>query len=420
MSRGIQETRPQNRREFMKTLEMPYAPSEGTTSQVFSEPQKLGQPEFNRALEYSIKPTDSKIFSVGIKDIDDAVMYYFNEVLKPHVIQNNTRVNVPVLYGTPENWKSVQADGFYRDQKGKLLAPLIMFKRNSVTQNRTLGNKIDGNKANNLQFFEKKYTSRNAYSNFNVLNSRVPETEYMVSITPDYVTVEYTCMVWTYFVEQMDTLIEAFNFASRSYWGDPNRFLFYSSIESFQDNLSYDIGDDRLVRNTFNLTLNGYLVPDIEMSKIAGMSKSYGLSKLVFGLETTSGTETASTSAKKSAATGKSISARDSVNIVYNISTGTLNPATLRYLAANKQLQGTFVNASTMTFSGTWLSAPSGLPATSIDNFSFFANGNFIEKSAIVSFTTDGIGTSTLVINPSLLGYSFDSGDLVLGIGKFA
>jgi hypothetical protein len=327
---------------------------------------------------------------------------------------------VPVLYGTPENWKSVQTDGFYRDQKGKLLAPLIMFKRNSITQNRTLGNKIDGNNVNNLQFFEKKYTSRNYYSNFNVLNSRVPETEYSVSITPDYVTVEYTCMIWTYFVEQMDTLIEAFNFASRSYWGDPNRFLFYSSIESFQDNLSYNIGDDRLVRNTFNLTLNGYLVPDIEMSKIAGMSKSYGLSKLVFGLETTSGTETVSTSAKTTSTKAKSALLRDSVNNVYNISTGTLNPATLTYLAANKQLQGTFVNTSTMTFNGIWLSSPAGLPATNVDNFSFFANGNFIEKSAIVSFVTDGISTSTLVVNPSLLGYGFDSGDLVLGIGKFA
>jgi hypothetical protein len=79
-----------------------------------------------------------------------------------------------------------------------------------------------------------------------------------------------------------------------------------------------------------------------------------------------------------------------------------------------------FVNTSTMTFNGIWLSSPAGLPATNVDNFSFFANGNFIEKSAIVSFTTDGISTSTLVINPSLLGYGFDSGDLVLGIGKFA
>ena len=130
--------------------------------------------------------------------------------------------------------------------------------------------------------------------------------------------------------------------------------------------------------------------------------------------------DTRLSSAAKSATRGKSALLRDSVNIVYNVSTGTLNPATLTYLAANKQLQGTFVNTSTMTFNGIWLSAPAGLPATNVDNFSFFANGNFIEKSAIVSFVTDGINTSTLVINPALLGYGFDSGDLVLGIGKFA
>jgi len=419
MAGGIQQTRPQNRREFLQSLEKPYA--QPIPDPVFSLPEKAGQPEFNRAFEYSHKKSKDDIFSVGIKDIDDAVMYYFTQVLKPTVIQNGTRISVPVIYGKPENWKTIQADGYYRDGKGKVLAPLMMFKRNSVTQNRALGNKIDGNKAHNLQFFEKMYSKRNIYSNFNVLNSRTPETEFLVSITPDYVTVEYTCMVWTYFVEQMDSLIESFNFASRSYWGDPTRFQFYTSIESFEDELSYEVGEDRIVRNEFKLTLNGYLVPDTEMSKIAGASKSYGVSKLVFGLETTSGTETASTRAQRTSggANIKSALINDSVNNVYNVTSG-LNPATLVYLDTSKQLQGTYVSSNTVTFSGVWLSAPSGLPATSIDNFSFFVNGNFVEKSSIVSFTTDGSSTSTLVINPTSLGYGFDSTDLILAIGKFA
>ena len=34
------------------------------------------------------------------------------------------RLNVPVLYGSPERWKSVQKDGFYRDKNGKIQAPL--------------------------------------------------------------------------------------------------------------------------------------------------------------------------------------------------------------------------------------------------------------------------------------------------------
>ena len=96
MAGGIQQTRPKTTREFMQTLIVPYI--QPIPDPVFSEPQKLGQPEFNRALEYSRKYDKDKIFSVGIKDIDDAVMYYFNNVLKPSVVQNNTRMNVPVIY----------------------------------------------------------------------------------------------------------------------------------------------------------------------------------------------------------------------------------------------------------------------------------------------------------------------------------
>ena len=416
MAGGIQQTRPQTRREFMKTLEMPYV--QQSPDPVFTLPQKLGQPEFNRALEYSLKDSDDKVFSVGIKDIDDAVMYYFTEVLKPAVVQNNTRVNVPVIYGNPENWKSVQDDGYYRDQKGKGMAPLIMFKRNSVTQNRNLGNKLDGNKAHNLQFFEKKYSARNQYSNFMVLNSRSPETEYLVSITPDYVTVEYTCLVWTYFVEQMDSLIESFNFASRSYWGDPKRFLFYSNIDSFTDTISYDLGDDRLVRNSFTLTLNGYLVPDIEMSKIAGASKSYGVSKLVFGIETTD--SVSGSISNKNPLKGNvknTVQISDSMNVVYNVTSG-VDATTISYLLTNKQIAGVVTPPSTVTFNKGFLPAPSGLPPTGLSNFSFFVNGNFIEATAITNFA-DGGSSSTLTVNTANLGYELDNNDVVLAIGKF-
>ena len=46
-----QVTRPQNRKEFMNKLIVPYAPEYGNPNTVFSEPQKLGQPEKNRALD---------------------------------------------------------------------------------------------------------------------------------------------------------------------------------------------------------------------------------------------------------------------------------------------------------------------------------------------------------------------------------
>jgi hypothetical protein len=418
---AIQVVRPENRKEFMSKLIGPaYAPNEGTVQKPFSEPTKLGQPEQNRAYEISERKDGDKDFTIGIKDVDEALMYYFNNHLKLSVVQNNSKLTVPVIYGTPENWKSVQRDGYYRDQNEKLMAPLLMFKRSSIAQNRDLGYKLDGNQVYNVQLFKKSFTQKNIYSNFNILNSRSPETKYVVSATPDYITVEYQCIVWTYFVEQMDKLIESLNFASRSYWGDPNRFLFYSSIESFEDSITYDIGDNRAVRTNFNITLNGYLIPDTLNKKLATPSNAYGISKVVFGLETSTGTEEFSARVKKGRSGGsKSVLLNDSVNIVNNITNNTgTDIAAITYLNTNKTVTGTFVSADTVTFPNGFLTAPSGIPATSVINFTFFVNGQYVEATSITSFT-DNTTSSTLILNTTALQYNLEASDVIIGVGKF-
>ena len=75
---AIQIVRPTNRKEFMNKLVEPYDPKYGNPNNVFSEPTKLGQPEQNRAYEISNKSEPEKEFNIGIKDIDEAVFYYFN------------------------------------------------------------------------------------------------------------------------------------------------------------------------------------------------------------------------------------------------------------------------------------------------------------------------------------------------------
>jgi hypothetical protein len=311
----------------------------------------------------------------------------------------------------------VQRDGYFRDQQGKLQAPLLMYKRTSVTQNRNLGYKLDGNMVHNVQLFEKSYNPRNNYGNFAVLNSRAPEKEYVVSVTPDYVTVEFECIVWTYFIEQMDKIIEALNFSSRAYWGDPNKFQFYSNIDSFNESVSYDIGEDRAVKSSFTLTLNGYLIPDTVNKKLANADRYYGASQILFGMEVAS--DDAQQKANMRKIEPKKISrvmAADSIN---NVFTSGVDVTTLIYLTVNSQVAGTYVNSTTATFNKSWAIPPAGLPANSIDNFNFFVNGQYLEKQAVVSWTDDGVGTSTLVVDPSVLTFSFDSTDLILSVGKF-
>ena len=377
----------------------------------------MGQPENNRAKQISLKNDKDKDFYIGMKDLTDAVDYYFKQILRLSVVQNNNRISIPIVYGTPENWLSVQRDGYFRDQQGKLQAPLLMYKRTSVTQNRNLGYKLDGNMVHNVQLFEKSYNPRNNYGNFAVLNSRAPEKEYVVSVTPDYVTVEFECIVWTYFIEQMDKIIEALNFSSRAYWGDPNKFQFYSNIDSFNESVSYDIGEDRAVKSSFTLTLNGYLIPDTVNKKLANADRYYGASQILFGMEVAS--DTAQQTANMRKIEPKKISrvmAADSIN---NTFTSGVDITTLIYLTVNSQVAGTYINSTTATFNKSWAIPPAGLPANSIDNFNFFVNGQYLEKQAVVSWTDDGLGTSTLVIDPSVLTFSFDSTDLILAVGKF-
>jgi len=411
--------RPITKREFMNKLIIPYDSQVGNTNQVYSEKAIIGQPENNRSQEISLKGDYDKNFSVGIKDMNEAVDYYFKNVLKLHVIQNGSRVNIPIIYGNQENWASVQADGYYRDGGAKLLAPLLMYKRTNLTQNRGLGNKLDGNKAVNVQIFEKRFNKKVAYNNFNALNNVLPQKEYIAVVSPDYVTLSYSCIIWTYFIEQMDKIIEEINYSSRSYWGDPNRFQFYSDISAFEDSTSVSSGDDRLVRTNFTMTINGWLIPDSMNKYISSVNRQIGISQVVFGIETASNSE--QFVANQSKAIEKKLTnviTTDSQNITVNQLITSIGQDSLTYINVNKELTGTIQSDTTVTFPASWLTAPTGLPSTSIDNFNFFCNGQFIEKTAIINFYA-GSGISTLVIDPTQLSYSFSSTDEVIAIGKF-
>ena len=239
----------------------------------------------NRALQTSFKGDTVKPFSVGLQDIDEAIFYYFGNVIQPSVFQNGSRLPVPIIYGSPEKWKSYQKDGYYRDQQGKIQAPLIMFKRNSIDKNRQIANKLDANNPQNFGVFTKKYTQRNAYDNFKVLNNRIPQQEYYAVIMPDYLTVTYTCVVFTYYVEQLNKIVEAMEYASDAYWGNPQRYQFKASIDSFGFQTELVNNDERIVRSTFDIKINGYIIPDILQKDITALKKFSNKTKIIFSME---------------------------------------------------------------------------------------------------------------------------------------
>ena len=73
----------------------------------------------NRGRELSRSNDVTKNMNVGLLDIDSAIFYYFEHIIKPTVISNGDLVDVPVIYGSGERWKLAQKDGFYRDKNQK-------------------------------------------------------------------------------------------------------------------------------------------------------------------------------------------------------------------------------------------------------------------------------------------------------------
>ena len=285
----MEKPRPLNKREFLTTLSEPYVEPEREI-QPYSNPNSTysidvqpGQPEFNRALEVSLKDDDTKLINVGLEDHDDAILYYLENVIKPTVTQNDRQIAVPIIYGSPERWKSIQADGFYRDKNGKTMVPLIMFKRESFEKNRTLGNKLDGNIVHNVQYFEKQYSQRNVYDNFAVLRNQKPQKEYILGVIPDYITLTYKLSIYTDYVQQMNKIIEALEFASDSYWGDPERYQFRAVISSFPTPVLLENSTDRANRSEITLTLQGYIIPNtINVAQAGPNPKSYNVTKTIF------------------------------------------------------------------------------------------------------------------------------------------
>ena len=229
---------------------------------------------------------DERAFQVGLRDIDEAIFYYFNNVIKPSVITNGAQKNVPVLYGSPERWKAVQSDGFYRDRHGKIQLPLLLLKRDSITKNRSLGNKMDANLPHNYAVYRKKWSKKNQYDRFSILNNRQPLEEYHAVVIPDYVNIVYSCMIFTQYIEQMNKIVESINYASDSYWGDPEKFSFRAMIDDFNMVTELNQGSDRTVKTEFNINLLGHIIPNAINTLPQGSLKFYNKSAVLFGLET--------------------------------------------------------------------------------------------------------------------------------------
>jgi len=378
----------------------------------------------NRALQTSRKTDKIKDISVGLQDIDYAIKYYFDNVIKPTVVMDGQMHPVHVEYASPERWKSVQADGYYRDVNGKVNVPLIIYKRTNVEKNRNLGNKIDGNNASLYQVFETRYNPRNQYDNFSVLTNRIPNKQYYISVVPDYVTVTYDVIVFTNYVEQNNKIIEAIEYASDSYWGDENRWHFRTMLDSLATTTTINTGEDRFAQTSITLRVNGYLIPNSVNAKLSKQSIAYSTSQVVFGLEVVGDVNETFNAASQIAASqvaGSTSFIGGGTNIINN-NLAQLAQDEADYLSYSAAVKATSTTDTTATFANVTIKQPpasSNIPVPTLNDFQFFANGVLLPRFVLNSFTQVGpdLVLTVTTTGPAGLGYVL-TGKEIMVIGK--
>ena len=258
---------------------------------------------------------DVKNLSVGIMDMDSAIMYYFNEVIKPEVTVNEEKVKVPCIYASPERWNQITKQGFLRDKKRQIIVPLIVFKRTGMSRDDNMPiDKLDANDPKIFYSFQKRYSQQNRFDKFSVLQNIEPNREYYNVAMPDYVSLTYEFTIWTSYIEQMNSIVENINFSDGAYWGEPGKMRFRTKIESFSD--ASQVEGERLIKTTFGMNLNGYILPESFNNEIT--TQKYLTPKKIIIREETDKVLSATEDAPESNQSGVDTSFRD----VFGISVG--------------------------------------------------------------------------------------------------
>ena len=240
------------------------------------------------------RDTDTnKDIQIGLYDIDETIKYYFDEVIKLQITDSSgILTSVPAQYASPENWKSFQTSDLKRDSRGKLQLPILTFKRDSITKDRNLGNKVDPN-APMYALIDRGRNPNDRTDRLGRMDKNQrgrKETRVLEKvIVPDYITVTYSCIVYTEFLTQMNTLIEAISYGEGGYWGDKNKYMVRAKIDEFPSTVELEVGEDRIVKSEFQITINGHIIPkNIQQQAVQGSTKVITKSKVILGESTVS------------------------------------------------------------------------------------------------------------------------------------
>jgi len=230
-----------------------------------------------------------KGFSIGLKEIDTAVIKHIRNIMKPKVREQNEVISVPVLYGNEERWKSVKTRGALRDKGGAIILPVMVIKRTSVgfddSMPMSFDNDVQG-KFISVVRSSSGWSKNNRYDRFAVLTGQKPVQEFVKTGMPDFVTCSYSIVMMTSYIEQMNDLNSLWIEHLETYFGVPTSYRFLSSLDGdISNEVEMESQGERMIRNELTIEIKGYMIPeftDTVLGKTAEMKRGYTTKKVSF------------------------------------------------------------------------------------------------------------------------------------------
>jgi len=358
----------------------------------------------NRANEIKSTKGDLKQ-SISLFDIDYAMMSYLEDTALPTLDDNGTALKIPVIYGNSERWNGSRRQGVFRDSKGKIQLPLMMIRRTSITKDETMPML---NRHVSYQGIT-KYSKDNRYDRFTALGGNIkPKYEIYKIQMPEYVELNYDCMVWTSYTEQLNAVIEQLQYTS-SYWGDKEKFKFRTSLGEFNVINEVGEGTERINRIEFSLSVKAYLLPE----KFDGenmVKKSMSTKRVVVATEV------------DVTGNGRLEGMLTTPSPYYD------NKDLIDFLSLNNSMSDNPTTNDTITFTGIKLIKTPAQLASVVSSGLFIVDNTYDIKVYIngvryyqythftASYTNNAL---TIDFNPGLFTAPVDSGDEIVITGKF-
>ena len=356
-----------------------------------------------------------------IYDIDYAIKWFIDNEIQPQVTANGQLITVPVIYANGEKWDNVRRLGYLRDEKGMLQSPLIMLKRNSLTE-RDAVKSLDVNRpqSENVRIYKTPYNQRNRYEDtlFPIPVNKPAESEqFFIVDIPKYVSIDYDIMMWCDFTAQLNELVDQILPYGRFAWGnDANRYTVTLGQISFET--VNTVGEDRLVRATLPVTVLGTLLSEQETRR-STIRKMFSIKKVVFDTIVDIESDIFSTTVvpKELLRAQNYISNGGSVSVTGGTS-ATIDAATMSYLITVSDRQATYSSATTVTVNAFAAINPATTLTATKNEFNVYINGQYIDKVAY-TWTPSDVVTQSIIFDTATLGYTIDSNDVVIINGRW-